>query len=87
LDSWAPNWNKNASSSLTQFIFTIVYFIPTSLTVFVTEDVALRWHGNRMPEQDTEHGTLGEFYTTHRQAQHSDFYFGKVPPKWKSFKN
>lgn len=57
------------------------------LILLCSEDVALRWHGNRMPEQDTEHGTIGEFYLAHRQAQNAEVYFGRPPVKYKNYKN
>lgn len=51
-----------------------------------SHDVALRWHGNRMPEQDTEHETVGKFYLTHREALNSSIYFDKVPSRWRGMK-
>ncbi|KAI0629566.1 hypothetical protein C8Q77DRAFT_1141061 [Trametes polyzona] len=50
------------------------------------EDVSLRWSGNIVPEPDTEHKTLGEFYDSHTILPHRDMYFGNRPKTFRGFK-
>lgn len=37
-----------------------------------------------MPETNSEHGTVGEFYHLHKQGPSADIYFDKLPTKWKA---
>ncbi|KAI1781872.1 kinase-like domain-containing protein [Ganoderma leucocontextum] len=48
------------------------------------EDVSLRWHGNVMPEPETEGRMLGDFYDMHYGQPHRLTYFGRGPKTLKA---
>ncbi|KAI1791093.1 kinase-like domain-containing protein [Ganoderma leucocontextum] len=50
------------------------------------DDVTLRWNGNHVPERNSEHGTVADFYDIHHSLTHRDIFFGKVPGAMKHMK-
>lgn len=58
-----------------------LYSILTQSISIASEEVSIRFYGNKIPEADSDLGTLREFYNMHAISDKKDLYFPEKYPK------
>ena len=76
-----PEWNRRRSAPLLPYVATP--FFDFLAEINYREEVSIRWHGNKLPENNTVLLTLGEFYVAHTGPSVASHYFKNVPTCWK----